>query len=309
MKKGFIFLLGMGLIFGGWSFAHDCHLFTETSVKIFDDSLFDKATKGNPALMSITKEGLHRALINLKTHCCAANILNNNPAMLSSCKEDKLLLEERTNYPQSSYLIDHLIDVMMRRLAVEWNYEDVNPDPIAKERIDHINTIAKSGEWTIPPALSKDYNSYRKAETNYLIPFYNGVSSNSYRQVIENEEATKARYSQFSNRNLRTRYQNLCQTAIYLSTILPVNFNSDELSLAQNECNKLISQTIQNETDFFSELIRHKSDLLLEQTMKNYANEYLMKTRGEAFIERLIRMNSNLLWVVRMIPLLVKITN
>lgn len=309
MKKGLIFLLGIGLIFGGWWSAHDCHLFTETSIKTFDDSLFDKVTKNNPALISITKEGLHRVLINLKAHCCGANILNNNPAMLTSCKEDKLLLEERTNYPQSSYLIDHLIDVMMRRLVIEGIYEDVKPDPLAKERVDHINTIAESSEWVIPPVLSKDYNEYWKREPQYFIPFYNGVSANTYRQAIENDEKTKQRYSQFSNWNLRTRYQNLCQTAIYLNTILPVTFNSAELSLAQNQCNKLISTTIQNETNTFSELIIHKSDLLLKESMKNYANEYLMKTRKDSFIEKLIKMNSNLFWVVRMIPILVKISN
>lgn len=309
MKKGLILVIGIGLIFSGWSSAHDCHIFTETSIKIFDDSLFDKATKNNPALASISKEGLHRALINLKAHCCAANILNNNTTMLNSCKEDKLLLEERTNYPESSYLIDHLIDVMMRRLAIEGNYEDVPPDALAKKRLENNNKIAKSGKGTIPPALSREYNDYWKLQPQYLIPFYNGVSSFTYRQAIENEEKTKQRYSEMQNWNLMTRYQNLCQSAIYLISILPVNFNSDELSLAQNNCNELVSQSIQHETDIFSELIIHKSDLLLEQTMKNYANEYLMKTRKEPFIERLIRMNSNLLWIVRMIPTLVKITN
>lgn len=308
-KRGLIIGVIILLLWGGLWSAHDCHLFTETSIRNIDDSLFDKATKNDPALSSITKEGLHRALINLKTHCCNARILNDNPEMFSSCKKDELLTKERSNYPESSFLIDHLVDVMMRRLTEKESYQDVPADPIAQQRTQQLNTIATSSEGSIPPALSRTYNDFWSFQVQYLLPKYNGVSASSYRQALQTQETEKASYSNLSSWNLATRYYNLCQNAIYLTSLLPVDFKSEQLTLAQQRCNQLISTTISEETQMFLALIIHKSDLLLEQTLKSYANDYLMKTRKESLIDSLVRTNSNLFGVVRMIPLLVNITN
>lgn len=124
----------MGIGIGNIARANDCHLFTKTSMRAIEGTLFENSTKENPALTTLTMEGLHRALINLKTHCCASNILNNNPEMLASCEKDKNLLTEKTNYPQSSFLFDHIIDVAIRRLVVDGNYGDVPLDPKAQTR-------------------------------------------------------------------------------------------------------------------------------------------------------------------------------
>ncbi|PZM87609.1 MAG: hypothetical protein DLD55_00535 [candidate division SR1 bacterium] len=66
-------------------------------------------------------------------------------------------------------------------------------------------------------------------------------------------------------------------------TFLPVSFESEQLALAQERCTSLTEQTINNEAEYLHHIIVKKSDLLLGQTMKNYAEEYLINTTASKF--------------------------
>ncbi len=306
MRKKGIIILGLTIfLWVTYSSAHECHIFTDTSLKTFQGTLFEATTKGNPALEAISPEGLHRALINLKAHCCASNLLNNNATMLSSCKKDAILLKERTNYPQSAFLFDQLLDVMMRRLAIDGRFSDVPDDLKAQERRKKIDDIANQGSGVLPIQIGREYEKYWKLQSEFLLPRYNGVSATEYQRVIKKLEEEKKILSKYKERNLTTRYHNLCQNAIYLMTFLPIDFETKELALAQEKCSTLTQQTIDNEAQYLHHLIVQKSDLLLAQTMKNYAEEYLNTTRTEQLQRKLSQMVSNLLWVMRMIPKLV----
>jgi hypothetical protein len=61
--------------------------------------------------------------------------------MKKSCEEDHILIKNRTNFPQSAFLFDHLVDVMMRRLNIDGNYDDIPVDEKAKERRETTNQI------------------------------------------------------------------------------------------------------------------------------------------------------------------------
>lgn len=78
-------------------------------------------------------------------------------------------------------------------------------------------------------------------------------------------------------------------------SLLPTDFDSDELLLAQKNCEEMIQNSIDEKLTSFSHLIVHKSDRLLNQNMKQYADEYLINTRGTKFQENATRMLSNLL--------------
>ncbi|PZM87607.1 MAG: hypothetical protein DLD55_00525 [candidate division SR1 bacterium] len=306
MIKKSILLIGISILIQGiGTLAHECHIFTDTSIKSFQGTLFESSTKGNPVVQAISPEGIHRALINLKTHCCAANILNNNSAMLKSCKNDAILLKERTNYAQSAFLFDQLLDVMMRRLAVDGKFSDVPDDKKAQERRKKIDTITNKEDGVLPIQIGKEYEKYRKPQAQFYLPKYNGVSAQEYQNTINNLEKEKKILSKYEERNLTTRYYNLCQNIIYLMTFLPVSFESEQLALAQERCTSLTEQTINNEAEYLHHIIVQKSDLLLGQTMKNYAEEYLINTRAEQLQERLSRMMTNLMGIMRMIPKLV----
>lgn len=285
--------------------AHDCHLFTNTSLQDYDKTLFATATKGHAALQTISPQGLHRALINLKTHCCNANLLNNNTQMLASCSKDQLLIKGRTNYPESPYLFDHLVDVMSRRLQVDGNYEDVPADPQAQLRRKKTDQLAHAAEGTLPPALSKTYQENRALQHTLLLPSYNGVSKGSYQAALNEIEKTNPRFGKYEQWNLASKYHNLCQSAIYLMTLLPGDFRSEELVLAQEICSTQMQKLIHQEAQTLEELIIHKSDLLLLQNLKSYTDEYLINTRAQRFEEKMVRMVSNLFGVMRMIPKLI----
>lgn len=289
--------------------AHDCTLFSETSIKTIENTLFDQTTRGNPALQPLTKEGLHRALINLKSHCCSSNLLNDNSIIKKSCEEDSILIKNRSNFPQSAFLFDHLVDVMMRRLNVDGNYNEVPVDEKAKERRGITDQIGKQREWALPSTLLNTYNDNRSLQPHLHIPLYNWVSPQEYKQSIEEIEKTRFPFSKYRERNLNTRYSNLCQSAIYLMTLLPIDFQSEEILLAQRACNNLIQKTIDNEVYMLSNLIIHKSDLLLLQEMKQYTDQYLINTRATKLLENLTSAISNLHGVVRMIPKLISQCN
>lgn len=76
--------------------------------------------------------------------------------------------------------------------------------------------------------------------------------------------------------------------------LLPIDFRSEELTLAQQQCKTLTNQLIEKEAEHLSKAIIHKSDLLLQETMKTYTDEYLVNTRGKSFQEKLTRMTTNL---------------
>jgi hypothetical protein len=92
-------------------------------------------------------------------------------------------------------------------------------------------------------------------------------------------------------------------------TLLPIDFQSEEILLAQRACNNLIQKTIDNEVYMLSNLIIHKSDLLLSQEMKQYTDHYLINTRATKLLENLTSAISNLHGVVRMIPKLISQCN
>ncbi len=307
-KSVFTFLFGILLLFGITS-AHDCHLFPELSVKNLEKTLFESSVKGNPALATLTEEGLRRALINLKAHCCASQILGDNAQMLASCKKDAKYLAERTNYPQSSFLFDHIIDVMMRRLMVDGKYEELPLDKKAQEWREKTDRIADGADGVIPVAISKDYKKFWGLQPEFLIPEYNGVSAPEYKKAINDLESKKAIFAKYEDWNLNTRYYNLCQSAIYLMTHLPIDFWSEQMALAQKKCSSMTQQNIVNEITNLSRLISHKSELLLAQNMENYADAYLMDTRWGKFEEKSQRMLSNLFGVMRMVPKLISMCN
>lgn len=159
MKKQILIFLGVGVIGLGTNltFAHDCHLFSKSSIQELSDALLNK---DHLALNAITKEGLKRSLINLKSYCCSSMSFSSTKFQ-ESCEKDKVLRENTTHYPESPYLFDQLFDTMIRRLMIEGNYNDVSADEQAISWENTINTLAENPEGTIPPALSKDYQQYR----------------------------------------------------------------------------------------------------------------------------------------------------
>lgn len=106
----------------------------------------------------------------------------------------------------------------------------------------------------------------------------------------------------YKERNLSTKYHNLCQNAIYLITLLPSEFRSDELNIAQTQCSQDIKQILDTHAKYLNALIIHKSNLLLTQNLKNYTQNYLISNRFQSFENNLNSMLNTLIGIVRIIP-------
>lgn len=305
MKKRILMFLNLGIIWFNLTFAHDCHLFLESSIQELSNPL---SNKQHSILNVITLEGLERSLINLKSYCCSSMNHLSTAKFQESCQKDELLRKNTTHYPESPYLFDQLFDTMIRRLTIEENYNDVPADEQATTWEKAINMLAENPNGVFPPALSKDYQHYRWLQSKYLLPLYNGVSLQEYQQTMGKREQETI-LKNYKQRNLNTKYYNLCQNAIYLMTLLPSEFRSAELSIAQIQCSQNIKQILDAHAKYLNTLIIHKSNLLLTQSLKNYTQNYLISNRFQSFENTLNSILNSLLGVVRIIPKLERICN
>lgn len=311
IKKLFITTITLRIVILTKASAHDCHLFTEQTLRDFDTSIFRTSVKNVDAINPITKEWLQKALINLKTQCCNENILNNNPKMLASCKADENLIKNRTDYAQSVFLFDHLIDIWIRRLKVYNLYSGVKADEQAQKWIEELNEQLTTAEGKTPPEISKNRKEYwwLEGQEQYILPNYNWVSQQEYQGAIKDTVKNTKTFEEYKKRNLLTKYKNICQESIYLMTYLPIDFKSSELTKAQEKCTVLIQKILNEETVALRDVIDYKAQRLIFQNIEEYAQNYLFTTRAMKAQENMLRWVSNAFGVVRMIPKLIKKCN
>ena len=257
-----------------------------------------------PAEKTLTKEWLNRALTNLKAHCCAENHWENK-----TCQEDKRLLPDAWEYPQSNYLFDYIVDVMIRRTLFTWYseefawyYEDLANvrDEKAKERRNGkwdwkgIIPLSLSPNWHLPTEFLTKYEEYRWLQENgkYDIRQYEWealIGSNSYREGIDQLNKDKKIYDEYDQRNLLTRYTNLCQNAIYIMTYLLNNQNkAGQLASGQKKCTALTDALISWHARYIENLIISKSNQLINETQQNYIDKYFADTRSNSFQKSMI---------------------
>jgi len=264
----------------------------------------------------LTEEGFLRALRNLKKYCCFDIEQNKDDP---NCK--KLDFDDIQNdYPKSPYFLDHIINIMIRRLWPK-SYEDLELDKKAAEWEKIVDEYATSTDWNLPSKLDNqfkeywvndkcwDTNSRGKFKTQtpkYLISYYDWTSSVEYTQKIDTTEEWGAtinnidKYKKFDERDLTTKYFNLCQTAISIAMAQGL-FDSDdqETIKIQNECLKRVNDFVSKKVKLYSKYIVDQSNLLLENSYINY-NNYL-KARNDTVLNMLVEINNNFFWSIKQI--------
>jgi len=261
----------------------------------------------------LTEKWLLRALRNLKKYCCfdAKKLVWDKYCKKADYDDIK------NNYPKSTYLFDHILSVMVRRLD-SYNYEWVDMDKKAKEWLDFFNEYATKPEWAVPTEFINKYKKYRSddncRDTNwelntktprYKISMYDGVSSREFKGVILNTEwwtsipdATK--YKKMDEWDLTTKYLNVCQTAIILTmSIGGYEYKDQEYYDVQNKCVKIIDDLLEKYTLYYWSVITTQWNLLAQNSLTNY-NNYL-KSRYNTLNMYLWRANTYRFWVLRMI--------
>ncbi|MDR2191131.1 MAG: hypothetical protein LBP53_08460 [Candidatus Peribacteria bacterium] len=116
----------------------------------------------------IDTASLTTALLNQRKKCCEVNTTM-NPIR---CKNDAQYFN--LNVPDSTFLFDHLLDVMLRRLDGENLYDGTIPDGSGAERRKLMDEIGGNITGTIPDAIKKPYETFRTVKADHL--FQGGFS-------------------------------------------------------------------------------------------------------------------------------------
>jgi hypothetical protein len=182
MKKTVITAIISIIAITGGVFAHDCALVVNKNI---DTVLANYTANYQIYKQFLPIEAFNQALINLKAYCCAQVI---NPPCTDKEKENL-----PTQYMESAYLFDHLIDISMRRLdgnkALAYGLE---PDPTGGERRTKINAIASTTTGIPANEIEKIYKSYRTLHKN------------------GNVDITKYNAGDLATFSLRDKYNTLC---------------------------------------------------------------------------------------------------
>ena len=221
MKKGLLALIigVIGIGIWGISTAHDCNLFNEISVIDWKVTPYPAILKDDPILNVVPEEGLHRALLNLQAHCCATN---KSDRAGKGCQSSISDWKNRTNYPQSAFLFDHIVDVLMRRLANDRSYPGLPVDKKANEWHSKVDGLVSSVDGVLPLQFQTEYDKYWQLQSNYLLPEYEYSSSVRYPDLIRQLENIN-KLNKYDQWTIRTSYFNVCSVAVYLNMILAPN--------------------------------------------------------------------------------------
>ncbi len=210
----------------------------------------------------LPKQALLQAITNLKAYCCV------KPDPISCSKEEKQKLPKKY-YPESAFLFDHIVDILMRRLdgVKELSY-GIEPDLAGKTRREYLNT------------LGKDPNGAVQAQS--IVAMYNEYRSNN----TDNIDIATKNFS-WANKpgitSLRDKYDVVCTLAAKIYTQLqsdpiPIGSKFAQTSYAK-QCENMVTKRIQREYAYVKLLMVKKSTQLLDETTKAYTQKNFVEDK------------------------------
>lgn len=302
MKKSALTLL-IGIIgIGIWgiSTAHDCNLFNEKWLLSREDSIYPTILKDDPILNALPEQAIYRALLNLQAHCCTSNESSKNG---TGCKKSSSDRKDRVNYPQSTFLFDHLVDVLMRRLANDKSYAGLPPEKKSEERNNKLDSLMLAAKGILPLEFQSEYDKYRKLQPQYLLSGYNESNSLSYIQTIRSKD-NEDRLKNYKDWSIRTAYSNVCSVATYLMMLLAPNNMNNPAQNAREQCTLQTKNMLKKESNYHYNIVVYKADQLQRDTLQLYANNYFGQ-RVQNLMDKLATLSTEWLGVARQVPKLV----
>jgi hypothetical protein len=280
-----------GIFVGTW-FNQEWH--TDNWFKIVNDQRETNNTTHLSGFLTIeqqkeilTKDDLNTALLNLKKYCCENELwwLSQDA---ETCKKDKIYFND--NALDSAYLINHLFDVIMRRLSwLNWDndiYKKTNltTDTKWSERRERINNQAESTKWSTPQTISTQYNKFRSQTEKYDIrtlinhKFSEGGTTflNFVRwdwEDLESKKVMKA-MQEYKERTLYDRYRNACDLTEYFYILLGWGRSDNENRIGEkmfsNNCYEFINKQISWENEYVQLITKKSSNLFLSNYIQWY---------------------------------------
>jgi len=265
MKKIVIIFLIM-FAFVGISSANDCN------AVINGTDWIPMITKKRNFDNILPKKAFEKAVENLQIFCCKIN----DEWKYNYCNN----INQTTGVPSSLYLLDHILDVSLRRLDAKEknkNGEDLiyglEPDPIGKERRDFITEQGNLTKWSIPLNIVNQYKKYWTVNNDSILPRL-PASSN-----IPRSEKT---FENYQDRTLKERYNWVCESSIfiYINKISGDDkLDYSKLYDAYNKCKSLVDQRIKNEYEYTNIIISQKWWILLHTNINSYLSKYFLQNK------------------------------
>jgi len=199
----------------------------------------------------IDSTSINTALLNLKKTCCSNEEFEKTH--IDSCTADKELF--LPNSPRSYFLLDHIFDVLMRRLDGIESYQGITLDAKGVERREFITEIAIDPKGTTPANIDKTFRETRAIDTKNLLTDNINESKERYLSLTETENGTNLEIlNNYENRTLGERYSNLCVIASYIYMLFIENNQKSLQTTRQNvlngSCEKTVRQRLNNEMTY-----------------------------------------------------------
>ena len=239
-------------------------------------------------------------MLNLQAHCCTSNESSKNG---TGCKKSSSDRKDRVNYPQSTFLFDHLVDVLMRRLANDKSYAGLPPEKKSEERNNKLDLLMLAAKGILPLEFQNEYDKYRKLQPQYLLSGYNESNSLSYIQTIKSKD-NEDRLKNYKDWSIRTAYSNVCSVATYLMMLLAPNNMNNPAQNARKQCTLQTKNMLKKESNYHYNIVVYKADQLQRDTLQLYANNYFGQ-RVQNLMDKLATLSTEWLGVARQVPKLV----
>ena len=258
----------------------------------------------------IDSQTLNIALLNLRKVCCEHQDFAQT--MSTSCNNDKPHFN--TNVPQSYYLFDHFLDIILRRLDGDPKtiYPNATLDEKGEEWRTRSDEIMTKVEGTAPRIIENKHKEFRAID-----------SKNILRGVIQDTSKSKMDYinmmisgenleiiNRYEDRTLAERYENVCNVVGYMYFLftddnLYTISNTKGILLNSDACTILTKNRTTAETIHVTYMSMKKGNTLLVDSIQEFTNTYLDKRLAD--LQNLLQKSkTSLIRVVRAVPKLVR---
>lgn len=280
----------------------DCHLFNNIENGNYQ-SILQKVENNAIVKSAFWLDNLKIALANLHAHCCASQSIDQKKETCLSTVNNR---KNRNNFPESTSLLDHLVDVQIRSWKSDSTYKGLTLDPKFKKRREELKEKFLDTKGKLPSSFTQNYRENRDFNAEHLLPKYGWETSTEFIKSINGTGAINA-INSINDRNLRTKYLNTCPIAIYLYFLL-TNSDTTLATLSNNQCILLTNNLIADDISFLNNAIIYKSNTYTTDTIQEYGINYFWEHIAQLFTD-LNKANSQLLSTTRQINKLVPICN
>jgi len=249
--------------------AHDCALVTSID-EITNMNGIDEITRIRwlrPYVSYIPENSLQQAAINLKSYCCEVWLPTDENSRLW-CQTD---IPEKKYYPESQFLFDHFVDVVLRYYdGVEANNYDLAVDPQAQEWAEKTIEWSLATEGVVPKEIDQEFRKYRELQPNELLTTTN-LGCSAIQTKVMNQSQTWS---------LSTKILNSCAIAACMyESVWSASQAISRTRASLDSCNQLAENIFAQQSLYIENIMIQQANRLLQKQMTDYITDYFSQKR------------------------------